>query len=143
MTLFFKDISPGEKVAFNDPLDLLIYQMIEFRHRPASGFFDQKEAIIAGFRSPPLKYHDIGITLRRIKLTNFSKLRNHSKRNSGLRFWAQFSLMLFHVSVGFKVQDQRKILYLVGAFGSLKVRITCHCPYFGKSSEMKSISQPL
>jgi hypothetical protein len=75
MTLFFKDISPGEKVAFNDPLDLLIYQMIEFRHRPASGFFDQKGAIIAGFRSPPLKYHDIGIEFGGIRGTQYLILR--------------------------------------------------------------------
>jgi hypothetical protein len=49
MALFFKNISPGEKVTFNGPLDLLIYHMVEFRHRPAPGFFDQKGTIIADF----------------------------------------------------------------------------------------------
>jgi hypothetical protein len=53
MTLFFKDISPGEKVTINDPLDLLIYHFIELRHQPAPGFFDQKGVIIAGFKSLP------------------------------------------------------------------------------------------
>ena len=33
-------------MTFHSPLNLLIYQMIQFRDRPANGFFDQKGAII-------------------------------------------------------------------------------------------------
>jgi hypothetical protein len=51
MALFFKGISPGDKVTFNDPLDLLIYHTIEFPHRPALNFFYQKRAIIPDFTS--------------------------------------------------------------------------------------------
>jgi hypothetical protein len=36
-------------MTFNGPLDLLIYHMVEFRRRSASGFFEQKRAIIADF----------------------------------------------------------------------------------------------